>query len=184
MSEKVASTPLAALYLLMVCLLWPLSGCSQKLPWAGASVPQKLYIDGTRNFAVEFPGDWERLEDPDSEILRRIDGVIWEKPAAGFGSEPARMAVLIPAERINHQDMEGKILSYLQGMEIQSRNEQEIVKTRATEILGVTSDRTYHVFLIGDPDVRYLLTYSAPSLQFEEHRRAFRDMVRSFDILR
>lgn len=184
MSDNVSIPRLTVLCLLMVCLLWSLSGCSQNLPWIGESVPQKLYIDGTRNFAVEFPGDWERLEDPDSEILRRIDGVIWEKPAAGHDSEPARMAVLIPAEKIDHKDMEEQILRFLPELEIQSRNEQEIAETRGTEILGATPLRTYHVFLIGDTNVRYLLTYSAPSLQFEEHRRAFRDMVRSFDILR
>lgn len=162
-----------------------LVGCA-KLPWSsqGESVPQKLYIDATRNFAVEFPGNWDRFLNPDYPALPGADAVGWESPQKRENQAAARMTVVIPYTPLSPEEAEAAIRGHLPDLVIENRASERVYRLPALALTGQTARRAYLIYLLDVPRVRFVLVYSAPPEDFETYRGHFRDMVRSFEILR
>ncbi len=158
-----------------------LSGCGG-MKGEGA-IPQKLYIDATRSFAVEFPGNWRRFLDPDYPVLPDADAVGWEAPESVDEGSVARMLVVIPHTPADNQRVQQKIAENLPGFVVTSSDEVEVFDLPSVEILGYTPQRNYDIFLIDAQNVQYVLVYSALPEEFDRHRSQFEDLVESFEIL-
>ncbi|MDY6847526.1 MAG: hypothetical protein AB7F20_13290 [Geoalkalibacter sp.] len=167
-------------------LLVLLSGCSGvtgKMSGAGGP-PQKMYIDATRHFAVEFPGDWEKFLDPDSDTLPGADAVGWQSPETEGSAPVARMAVIIPHENLDFSQTKAAIARHLDGFTPGKEADIEVAGLRGKDLYGTNPLRQYRIVLLGDPFVRYVILYSALPDYFETYQDKFKDMIKSFGTLR
>lgn len=161
------------------------AGCA-KMPWSSSEdpIPQKLYIDATRNFAVEFPGNWQRFLTPEYPALPGADAVGWESPQRRADQASGRIAVVTPHEPLSQEEAEAAVRANLPGLVVENRAEERVFRLPAVVLTGYTAQRTYQIYLLDAPRVRFLLVYSALPEDFDRYRGHFRDMVQSFEILR
>jgi hypothetical protein len=163
-----------------------LSGCSGMMgKMSGADKPpQKMYIDATRNFAVEFPGDWEKFLDPDSDALPGADAVGWQSPATESSAPVARMAVIIPHEDLDFSQAKAEIARHVEGFTPGKETDIKVAGLEGKDLYGTNPRRQYRIVLLGDPFVRYVILYSALPDYFETYQDPFKDMIKSFGTLR
>ncbi len=177
---------IGAAFLICSILLVLLSGCSGMMgKMSGADgPPQKMYIDATRNFAVEFPGNWEKFLDPDSDTLPGADAVGWQSPETEGSVPVARMAVVIPHEDLIFSEAQDEISRQIDGFISEKEAPIEVAGLEGKEVQGTNSLRQYRIVLLGDPFVRYVILYSALPDYFETYQDQFKDMIKSFGTLR
>jgi hypothetical protein len=163
-----------------------LSGCSGMMgKMSGADKPpQKMYIDATRNFAVEFPGDWEKFLDPDSDALPGADAVGWQSPETESSAPVARMAVIIPHEDLDFSQAKDEIARHVEGFTPGEETDIKVAGLEGKDLYGTNPRRQYRIVLLGDPFVRYVILYSALPDYFETYQDPFKDMIKSFGTLR
>jgi len=94
------------------------------------------------------------------------------------------MTVVIPYTPLSPEEAEAAIRGHLPDLVIENRASERVYRLPALALTGQTARRAYLIYLLDVPRVRFVLVYSAPPEDFETYRGHFRDMVRSFEILR
>lgn len=163
--------------LLLLCLV----ACSGRSPESdGQQIAQKMYVDARLGFAIEYPGNWQRIK-PDPAVTNLVG---WQSPRVENGQSVASLRVFaFPAPK--PQNLEKTVQDHLAEAKT-TIIQKEPFEISSTEIpsLSVETPRRHYWFLAAEGDTRwYLLKFSTLPEHFDSYLSLFEEVASSFATL-
>ncbi len=164
--------------ILILCAM----GCSSPSPDEdGETIQQKMYVDVPRGFAIEYPGNWQRITgDRAPETW-----VGWQSPRTEKQISIAAMRVFAaPASHSENLDVSLKVLPEIPDeLTITAEKSVDLPFKDLRSVFGKTDLKTYWIIAVQAEGRRFILEFSALPKRFDSYLDLFEEMAESFTVL-
>ena len=163
-----------------VLILFCVAACAGPSPESdGEEIAQKMYVDSRLGFAIEYPGNWQRIKR--DQVQNRVG---WQSPRLENGLPVAMLRIsAFPEERPSN--LEEAIEDHLKNTRM-TVIEQEPFKLSTAEVpsLFASTAQKESWFLFASGDGRwYLIEFSALPDRFDSYLPLFEEVAGSFAVL-
>jgi hypothetical protein len=169
---------------LAALLLALASGCAPRPAEEAGILEHKetYYFDAELAFAIEYPSDW-KLERGSGRPPESCT-VHWQSSTQKDHTEPVVRAAVVacplshwPGEPVA---MMADFLASRPALQISEEKEIALPGGKATRLLGKDASRTHLAVFMRTMSRGYIVSFSTPGSDFENHRPLFDEMLESF----
>lgn len=167
---------------LTLITIW--SGCAGRSgkEAGGHEHKETYYFDAQLTFAIEHPSEWivvrGKGEETESCTVR------WLSPPAREETEPVALAEVVacPLARWpgGREKMREHFLAMHPALRLSEEKQVKLPGGKGLMLVGSDPLRTYMTTILASASRGYILTFSAPIVDFENYRPLFVEMLESF----